>query len=129
MRKEKLGGGRATSYAHPPAISLAFSLSQHLRDTELLDRLAILLDCGIVRRSSNRDAAELIITKSEDLNKKLILAYLRRRLRYARPSLRRRLRGKAARPVIKKNIIYRVARCACNLRPEICRRNKIIRFF
>ena len=54
------------------AISLAFSLSQHLKDIELLGRLAIFLDCGIVRRSSNRDAAELIITKSEDLNKKLI---------------------------------------------------------
>jgi hypothetical protein len=54
------------------AISLAFSLSQHLKDIELLDRLAIFLDCGIVRRSSNRDTGELVITKSSDLNKKLI---------------------------------------------------------
>jgi|SRR6188474_750634 len=54
------------------AISLAFSLSQHHRDIELLNGLAIFLECGIVKISSNRDAAELIITKSEDLNKKLI---------------------------------------------------------
>lgn len=54
------------------AISLAFSLSQHHRDIELLDGLATFLECGIARISSNRDAAELIITKSEDLNKKLI---------------------------------------------------------
>ena len=54
------------------AVSLAFSLSQHIKDIELLNRLAIFLDCGIVRISSNLGTAELIITKSDDLNKKLI---------------------------------------------------------
>nr|YP_010029634.1 hypothetical protein J2C28_mgp22 [Beauveria lii]QOU11075.1 hypothetical protein [Beauveria lii] len=46
--------------------------SRNISMIELLDKLAVFLDCGIVRKSSNRDAAELIITKSEDLNKKLI---------------------------------------------------------
>lgn len=53
------------------AVSLSFSLSQHLKDIELLERLSLFLDCGIVRRSSNREAAELIITKSSDLNQKV----------------------------------------------------------
>lgn len=54
------------------AVSLSFSLSQHLKDIELLDRLSLFLDCGVVRRSSNRATAELIITKSSDLNQKVI---------------------------------------------------------
>uniref|UniRef100_UPI0023F0980C homing endonuclease n=1 Tax=Leptographium wingfieldii TaxID=155675 RepID=UPI0023F0980C len=54
------------------AVSLSFSLSQHLKDIKLLERLAIFLDCGVVRIPSNREAAELIITKSSDLNQKLI---------------------------------------------------------
>jgi hypothetical protein len=54
------------------AVSLSFSLSQHLKDVELLERLSLFLDCGVVRRSSNRGTAELIITKSSDLNQKVI---------------------------------------------------------
>lgn len=61
-------GKRKAGYA----ISLSFSLSQHLKDVQLLERLSLFLDCGIVRRSSNRGRAELIITKSSDLNKKVI---------------------------------------------------------
>jgi hypothetical protein len=53
-------------------VSLSFSLSQHLKDVELLERLSLFLDCGVVRRSPNRGTAELIITKSSDLNKKVI---------------------------------------------------------
>ena len=53
-------------------VSLSFSLSQHLKDIELLERLSLFLDCGVVRRSSNRGTAELIITKSSDLNQKVI---------------------------------------------------------
>lgn len=54
------------------AVSLSFSLSQHLKDVELLERLSLFLDCGVVRRSPNRGTAELIITKSSDLNQKVI---------------------------------------------------------
>ena len=54
------------------AVSLSFSLSQHLKDVELLERLSLFLDSGVVRRSPNRGTAELIITKSSDLNQKVI---------------------------------------------------------
>jgi hypothetical protein len=54
------------------AVSLSFSLSQHLKDIELLERLSLFLDCGVVRRSSNRGTAEFIVTKSSDLNQKII---------------------------------------------------------
>ena len=68
------------------AISLSFSLSQHLRDVELLERLSIFLDCGVVRRSSNRGTAELIITKSSDLNQKVIPLLKKYNLSALRPS-------------------------------------------
>ena len=54
------------------AVSLVFSISQDLRDLELLNRLVSYLGCGIVREHPNRNTAELIITKSEDINLKLI---------------------------------------------------------
>lgn len=54
------------------AVSLSFSLSQHLKDIELLERLSLFLDSGVVRTSSNRGTAELIITKFSDLNEKVI---------------------------------------------------------
>jgi len=54
------------------AVSLVFSLSQDLRDLELLNRLVNYLGCGIVREHPNRNTAELIITKKEDINLKLI---------------------------------------------------------
>jgi hypothetical protein len=54
------------------AVSLVFSLSQDLRDLELLNRLVNYLGCGIVREHPNRNTAELIITKNEDINLKLI---------------------------------------------------------
>ena len=54
------------------AVSLVFSLSQDLRDLELLNRLVNYLGCGIVREHPNRNTAELIITKNEDINLKLM---------------------------------------------------------
>ena len=54
------------------AVSLVFSLSQDLRDLGLLNRLVNYLGCGIVREHPNRNTAELIITKNEDINLKLI---------------------------------------------------------
>lgn len=54
------------------AVSLVFSLSQDLRDLELLNRLVDYLGCGIVREHPNRNTAELIITKNGDINLKLI---------------------------------------------------------
>lgn len=54
------------------AVSLSFSLSQHIKDVELLERLCLFLDCGVVRISSSRGTGELVITKSSDLNQKVI---------------------------------------------------------
>ena len=54
------------------AISLVFSLSQHIKDIGLLERFVEYTSCGVVRKSNTRETAEWIITKSEDLNKKLI---------------------------------------------------------
>lgn len=49
------------------AISLSFSLSQHIKDVNLLERLSVFLDCGAVRIRSNKESAELVIAKSSDL--------------------------------------------------------------
>jgi len=54
------------------AVNLVFSLSQDLRDLELLNRLVDYLGSGIVREHPNRNTAELIITKNGDINLKLI---------------------------------------------------------
>lgn len=54
------------------AVSLVFSLSQHTRDIELLERLVNYLGCGIIREVNNRDTAEWVITKFTDINLKLI---------------------------------------------------------
>ena len=54
------------------AVSLSFSLSQHIKDINLLHKLIIFLNCGVVRTHLNKESAELVITKFEDLNKKLI---------------------------------------------------------
>ena len=54
------------------AVSLVFNLSQDLRDLELLNRLVNYLGCGIVREHPNRNTAEWIITKNEDINLKLM---------------------------------------------------------
>ena len=53
------------------AISLVFSLSQHIKDIELLERFVEYLSCGTVRKSNTRESAEWVITKSEDINKSL----------------------------------------------------------
>nr|YP_010390639.1 LAGLIDADG endonuclease [Fusarium asiaticum]UPX02658.1 LAGLIDADG endonuclease [Fusarium vorosii]QJT58170.1 LAGLIDADG endonuclease [Fusarium asiaticum]QJT58225.1 LAGLIDADG endonuclease [Fusarium asiaticum]QJT58280.1 LAGLIDADG endonuclease [Fusarium asiaticum]QJT58335.1 LAGLIDADG endonuclease [Fusarium asiaticum] len=53
------------------AVSLVFSLSQHAKDLDLLKRIADSLECGIVRKHKSREAVELVITKSEDINQKL----------------------------------------------------------
>ena len=54
------------------AISLVFSLSQHIKDIKLLERFVEYLSCGTVRKSNTRETAEWIITKSKDVNEKLI---------------------------------------------------------
>ena len=54
------------------AVSLIFSLSQHVKDIELLERFVKYLACGTVRKTNTRELAEWIITKSEDINLKLI---------------------------------------------------------
>lgn len=54
------------------AVSLAFSLSQHIRDKELLERLVNFLACGRIMQNPNRQTIEWVITKSDDLNQKLI---------------------------------------------------------
>lgn len=54
------------------AISLVFCLSQHIKDIELLEKLAKYLGCGIIRKANNRETAEWIITKSDDINLNLI---------------------------------------------------------
>ena len=54
------------------AVSLIFSLSQHIKDVELLERIVKQLACGTVRKHNFRETAELVITKSADINLKLI---------------------------------------------------------
>lgn len=54
------------------AVSQVFSLSQHIKDIELLERLVKYLKCGRISEASNRETAELIISRSEDINQKLI---------------------------------------------------------
>ena len=54
------------------AVSLSFSLSQHLKDICLLERIANYLGCGIVKKHGTRESAELVITPAEDINQKLI---------------------------------------------------------
>ena len=54
------------------AVSLVFSLSQHIKDAELLKRLENFLACGRIQVHSNRQTVEWIITKLDDLNQKLI---------------------------------------------------------
>jgi hypothetical protein len=54
------------------AVSLVFSLSQHIKDIELLERLAKYLKCGRISEASNRETAEWIISRSDDINLKLI---------------------------------------------------------
>ena len=54
------------------AVSLIFSLSQHIKDLELLERLAKYLGCGVIRKARNRESVEWVITKSEDINLNLI---------------------------------------------------------
>jgi hypothetical protein len=54
------------------AVSLIFSLSQHIKDLELLELIVKYLACGTVRKPNSRESAELVITKSMDINQKLI---------------------------------------------------------
>lgn len=54
------------------AVSLAFSLSQHVKDIELLERLTKYLKCGRISEASGRETAEWIISRSDDINLKLI---------------------------------------------------------
>lgn len=54
------------------AVSLVFSLSQHIKDAESLKRLENFLACGRIQVHNNRQTVEWIITKSDDLNQKLI---------------------------------------------------------
>nr|AGN49028.1 LAGLIDADG endonuclease [Botrytis cinerea B05.10] len=54
------------------AVSLVFSLSQHVKDIELLERLAKYLKCGRISEASNRETAEWIVSRSDDINLKLI---------------------------------------------------------
>lgn len=54
------------------AVSLVFSLSQHARDIELLERLVNYLGCGKIRKSHSRGTAEWVIANSADINLKLI---------------------------------------------------------
>lgn len=54
------------------AVSLIFSLSQHIKDLELLERIVKQLDCGTVRIHNSRSSAELVVTKSADINLRLI---------------------------------------------------------
>ena len=53
-------------------IQLSFEISLHIKDIELLEIFVEYISCGVVRKSNTRGIAEWIITKSEDLNKKLI---------------------------------------------------------
>jgi len=54
------------------AVSLVFGLGQHIKDIELLERLAKFLGYGTIRKSNNSNTAEWVITKFDDLNLKLI---------------------------------------------------------
>lgn len=54
------------------AVSLTFSLSQHDRDIELLERLVNYLGCGTVRKCNSRGTADWVIAKASDINLKLI---------------------------------------------------------
>lgn len=49
------------------SLSLSFSVSQHIKDKELLERLARYFNCGTVRVANNRNSAEWIVTKLEDI--------------------------------------------------------------
>ena len=54
------------------AVSLVFSLSQHIKDIELLERLAKYLECGVIRKAGSRETAEWVVTKSDYIKLKLI---------------------------------------------------------
>nr|YP_010164142.1 LAGLIDADG endonuclease [Metarhizium album]QRK27467.1 LAGLIDADG endonuclease [Metarhizium album] len=60
--------GRKAEYA----VSLIFSLSQHIKDLNLLELIVKYLGCGTVRKSNSRESAEIVITKSVDIHLKLI---------------------------------------------------------
>lgn len=57
------------------SLSLSFSVSQHIRDKELLERLARYFNCGKIRAANNRNSAEWIVTKLQDLHL-IILPFL-----------------------------------------------------
>lgn len=54
------------------AVNLVFSLSQHIRDKELLGVLSKFLGCGTIKEAKNREVAEWIIARSDEINQKLI---------------------------------------------------------
>lgn len=57
------------------SLSLSFSVSQHIRDKELLEILARYFNCGKIRAANNRNSAEWIVTKLQDLHL-IILPFL-----------------------------------------------------
>lgn len=50
------------------SLSLSFSVSQYIRDKELLEKLARYFNCGKIRAANNRNSAEWIVTKLQDLH-------------------------------------------------------------
>lgn len=54
------------------AVKLLYSISQHVRDKELLSNISKYLDCGHIRERDNSTVVELIVTKFLDINTKII---------------------------------------------------------
>jgi LAGLIDADG DNA endonuclease family protein len=54
------------------AISLKFSIAQHSRDTELLEKFITTFECGRIELKLSRSAVYLVVTKFQDITDKII---------------------------------------------------------
>ena len=53
-------------------VSLLFSITQHIRETELMQSLVSYLGCGNYSLRKNKDTGEFIVTKFSDITEKII---------------------------------------------------------
>lgn len=54
------------------AVRMVFTITQHIRDEQLMKSLVELLDCGNVTRRKREEAVDLRVTKQSDINTKII---------------------------------------------------------
>jgi LAGLIDADG endonuclease len=54
------------------AVQLVFSISQHLRDSQLLQSFIDYLKCGRVKQRKGKESVEYLVTRLSDINEKII---------------------------------------------------------